>query len=64
MENNYCASVRSCEQVSPDDWEMITRTLKVDENTTMKQIADWHKNLYPQHDRMHIIITNLDNPHP
>lgn len=63
-ENKYCAIARECAQVSPDDWEMITTTMEVNENTTMHRIAEWYNAQYPRKNHFHIVITKLDKPQP
>jgi hypothetical protein len=62
MENNYCASFRKCEQIGPDDWEMLTRTLHLNENTTIKQVVDWFKT--HSKGNVSITITELEKPQP
>lgn len=62
MENNYCASFRICQQVSEDEWEMFTRTLQLNDDTTVKQIADWFK--IHSKGTVHLIITELSKPQP
>lgn len=37
----YQVSIKKCVQVSPDDWELYTRSLKIDDNTTIGEIAQW-----------------------
>lgn len=37
----FIAYYRTSQQISPDDWETINRTLEIDENTTIRQIRDW-----------------------
>jgi hypothetical protein len=64
MEKNYCATIRRCEQVSPDDWDTITRTLEVKENTTMKEIADWYRKNSPTRERVYVLISELEKPQP
>lgn len=62
MENNYCAIVRECLQVGPDEYSMITATLEIKDNTTMKQIADWFADQFPTVAHMNIVITKLEKP--
>jgi len=64
MENKYCASIRVCTRVSPDDLEMVTSVLEVTPETTVKQLTEWHESLYPNQVSMHITITNLSTPQP
>lgn len=64
MENKYCAFIRVCTRVGPNDLEMITSVLEVTPETTVKHITDWHKSLYPDQVSMHITITNLSTPQP
>jgi hypothetical protein len=37
----YIAQYKSSHQISPDDWDTVTPTLEVDENTTIGQIREW-----------------------
>ena len=35
------ATVQICEQVSPDDWQLISYHKQLDDSTTMKELEDW-----------------------
>jgi len=35
------ATVQICEQVSPDDWQLISYHKQLDDSTTMKELKDW-----------------------
>lgn len=41
MSNEYVVSIKITAQVSPDDWAVIPKTLKVTSETTISQIEDW-----------------------
>jgi hypothetical protein len=64
MTEKYCAIIRVCSQVSPDDWEMVTTVLEVTPETTVKQITDWYKNHRPRDTRIDVSITNLEQVNP
>jgi hypothetical protein len=38
----FIASYRTSQQISPEDWETVTKALEIDENTTIGQIRDWY----------------------
>lgn len=40
--SEYVVSFKTCMQVSPDDWDTITPSLKVTDSTTIKEIRDWY----------------------
>lgn len=37
----YQISIKKCVQVSPDDWELFTQSLKVTSDTTIGEIDKW-----------------------
>lgn len=41
--NEYVVSYRTSKQVSPDDWDTFTPSLKVTNDTTIGQIMEWFK---------------------
>lgn len=40
---NYIATFKTGEQISPDDWAVINPSLKINENTTIGEINEWFK---------------------
>ena len=42
----YQVSIKKCVQVSPDDWELFTQSLKINDNTTIGDIARWIRAQY------------------
>lgn len=44
----YVAQTKVCEQISPEDWEIVTYSMECDENTTLMDIQDWANALDPK----------------
>lgn len=44
--STYAIIHKQTEQVSPDDWEVRTYTLQVDESTTIGQIEKWVSDIH------------------
>lgn len=43
MANEFIAQHKVSYQISPDEWDTSSRTLKLSDNTTVKEILDWYK---------------------
>ena len=39
----YIVTFKTSRQISPEDWEVYNPTLKVSDNTTIKEIAEFYK---------------------
>jgi len=39
----FIATYKTSAQISPDDWDVYNPTLKVTEETTVKEILDWYR---------------------
>lgn len=46
----YAATIKDCRQYSEDSWEAITRIKEITEETTLKELIDWQKQIYPKND--------------
>lgn len=42
----YIAQFKTVQQISPDDWELATPSLKVTDSTTIGEIRQWMDNNY------------------
>jgi hypothetical protein len=65
MENNtpeqkpeYVAIIRTCKQTGPEDWEILTFTKKLTEETTIGEVKAWAKKAGCEYDQ--ITISNLN----
>lgn len=43
----YVATIKDCRQYSEDGWEAITRIKEIKPETTLQELIDWQKNIYP-----------------
>lgn len=39
----FIVQYRTSRQISPDDWEVINRTVKIHEGTTIKEVLEWFR---------------------
>lgn len=42
----YVAQFKTSRQISPDDWEVITPTMKVNAETKIGDILEWAKDIH------------------
>ena len=40
--------INDSNQFSPDDWESIVHIKEINKNTTIQELLDWQKELYPK----------------
>ena len=41
--SEFIVQFKSFRQISPDDWENYTPTLKITEETRIREVYDWYK---------------------
>lgn len=44
----FVATIKDCRQYSEDAWEQITRVKEIDKATTLGDLIEWQKKLYPK----------------
>jgi len=48
----YAAIIKDSEQCSPDDWRESPKIKEIHPLTTLQDLIEWQKNLYPQHRKL------------
>lgn len=59
----FTAIRRTAQQISPDDWETVTKSLLITEDTTIGQLVAWHEKICPREDFRIGIVTSDRVPH-
>ena len=57
----YVITFKLSTQISPDDWEVYHPSLKVTENTTVKEIGDWVRK-YTKTGLVEVRLIELETP--
>ncbi len=60
----YQVSIKKCEQVSPDDWELFIQSLKISDNTTIGEISYWIRQKFNDKEnkmKMNFTVTQLQD---
>jgi len=58
----YIALIQDSEQYSPDDFRKVTRTKLLTEHTTIGDLIEWQKKMYPRSEQIrggHIISMEI-----
>lgn len=58
LTSEFSVSFKSNEQITPDDFRVISPTLKITETTTIKQILDWYRK-FDKYSPMEIKIVQM-----
>lgn len=59
----YIITFKESGQISPDDWDVWNPTLKVNENTTIKEIDDFfRKNIQYKNRKLEVKLIELHQP--
>lgn len=46
----FIAFKRTAHQISPDDWDTVTKSVLITEDTTVGQLLAWHEKICPRED--------------
>lgn len=60
----YQVSIKKCEQISPDDWELFIQSLKISDNTTIGEISYWIRQKFNDKEnkmKMNFTVTQLQD---
>lgn len=60
----YHVSIKKCEQVSPDDWELFIQSLKITDKTTIGEISSWIRRKFNDKEnkmKMNFTVTQLQD---
>ena len=56
MEENkmkHAATLKDCDQYSPDDFQGVTRVKEIKPETTIQELIEWQKKLFPHNKKLH-----------